>query len=159
MTDELAVNDISSPKDLLILYGTETGNAEALADEAAEKANGMGFTTKISNMLDIELSALKSVVNLLVIVSTWGDGEPPDDALELYESLGSESAPLLSQLKYSVLALGDTSYEYFCRAGKDFDARLEKLGATRVFDRKDCDVDFDDDFEEWSDGALKALSA
>ena len=89
MTEEIAAEDISSSKDLLILYGTETGNAEALADEAAEKANEMGFTTKISNMLDIELSALKSVVNLLVIVSTWGDGEPPDDALELYESLGS----------------------------------------------------------------------
>ena len=159
MTDEIAVEDLSNPNDLLILYGTETGNAEALADEAAEKANEMGFTTKISNMLDIELSALKSVVNLLVIVSTWGDGEPPDDALDLYESLDSDSAPLLSQLKYSVLALGDTSYEYFCRAGKDFDARLEKLGATRIFDRRDCDVDFDDDFEEWSSGALKALSS
>ena len=158
MADVIAVEGLSNSKDLLILYGTETGNAEALADEAAEKANEMGFTTKISNMLDIELSALKSVVNLLVIVSTWGDGEPPDDALDLFESLDTDSAPLLSQLKYSVLALGDTSYEYFCRAGKDFDARLEKLGATRIFDRKDCDVDFDDDFEEWSEGALKALS-
>lgn len=159
MTDELAVEESSDSKDLLILFGTETGNAEALADEAAEKANKMGFTTKISNMLDIELSALKSVVNLLVIVSTWGDGEPPDDALDLYESLDSDSAPLLSQLKYSVLALGDTSYEYFCRSGKDFDTRLEKLGATRIYDRKDCDVDFDDDFEEWSNGALNALAS
>lgn len=158
MTDDLAVEG-SNPNDLLILYGTETGNAEALADEAAEKANEMGFTTKICNMLDIKLPALENVVNLLVIVSTWGDGEPPDDSLDLFESLDSDSAPLLSKIKYSVLALGDTSYEYFCRAGKDFDARLEKLGATRIYDRKDCDVDFDDDFQEWSDGALKALSS
>ena len=71
----------------------------------------------------------------------------------------ADSAPKLDSINYSVLALGDTSYEHFCKIGKDFDARLESLGGNRLFERKDCDVDFDDDFAEWSDGALKAFSS
>ena len=144
--------------ELLILYGTESGNAESLAEQTQEKANKLGFKAKICNMAETSLATLKKTDNLLVIVSTWGEGDPPETAIEFYEAFMADSAPKLNTINYSVLALGDTSYEHFCKIGKDFDARLESLGGNRVFERKDCDVDFDDDFAEWSDGALKAFS-
>lgn len=155
----LAKKTAAKASELLVLYGTESGNAEALAEQTAEKANQLGLKVKISNMADISLETLKKVDNLLVIVSTWGEGDPPESAIEFYEAFMSDSAPRMKQMRYSVLALGDTSYEHFCKIGKDFDARLENLGANRLFERKDCDVDFDDDFTDWSDGALKAFSS
>ena len=144
--------------ELLILYGTESGNAESLAEQTQEKANKLGFKAKICNMAETSLATLKKTDNLLVIVSTWGEGDPPETAIEFYEAFMADSAPKLNTINYSVLALGDTSYEHFCKIGKDFDARLESLGGNRLFERKDCDVDFEDDFAEWSDGALKAFS-
>lgn len=143
--------------ELLILFGTESGNAEALAEETLSKAGSLGIKAKIANMGDMTLERLKEVQNLLVIVSTWGDGEPPDEAAAFHELVMSKSAPKMENKRFSVLGLGDTSYELFCQTGKDFDQRLEQLGGTRLYDRKDCDVDFDDDFKEWSDGSLKAF--
>ena len=155
----LAQKAADKASELLILYGTESGNAESLAEQTLEKANKLGFKAKISNMAEISLATLKKADNLLVIVSTWGEGDPPETAADFYEAFMADSAPKLDPINYSVLALGDTSYEHFCKIGKDFDARLESLGGNRLFERKDCDVDFDDDFAEWSDGALKAFSS
>ena len=155
----LAQKAADKASELLILYGTESGNAESLAEQTVEKANKLGFKAKISNMAEISLATLKKADNLLVIVSTWGEGDPPETAADFYEAFMADSAPKLDPINYSVLALGDTSYEQFCKIGKDFDARLESLGGNRLFERKDCDVDFDDDFAEWSDGALKAFSS
>ena len=155
----LAQKAADKASELLILYGTESGNAESLAEQALEKANKLGFKAKISNMAEISLASLKKADNLLVIVSTWGEGDPPETAVDFYEAFMADSAPKLDPINYSVLSLGDTSYEHFCKIGKDFDARLESLGGNRLFERKDCDVDFDDDFAEWSDGALKAFSS
>ena len=154
----LAQKAAAKASELLVLYGTESGNAESLAEQTAEKANKLGLKAKISNMADISLESLKKIDNLLVIVSTWGEGDPPESATEFYEAFMADSAPRMEQVNYSVLALGDTSYEHFCKTGKDFDTRLENLGGNRLFERKDCDVDFDDDFAEWADGALKAFS-
>ena len=155
----LANKAAEKASELLVLYGTESGNAESLAEQTVEKANALGLKAKISNMADISLATLQKADNLLVIVSTWGEGDPPESATDFYEAFMADSAPKLDPINYSVLALGDTSYEHFCKIGKDFDARLESLGGNRLFERKDCDVDFDDDFNEWSDGALKAFSA
>lgn len=155
----LAKKASAKASELLVLYGTESGNAETLAEQTAEKANKLGFKAKIANMADIQLSGIAKVENLLVIVSTWGEGDPPESATEFYEAFMADSAPKVEKMNYSVLALGDTSYEHFCKIGKDFDTRLESLGGNRLYDRKDCDVDFDDEFAEWSDGALKALSS
>lgn len=154
----LARKTADKASELLVLYGTESGNAESLAEQTVEKANQLGFKAKISNMADISLATLKKVDNLFVIVSTWGEGDPPESATEFYEAFMGDSAPKLDPINYSVLALGDTSYEHFCKIGKDFDTRLESLGGNRLFERQDCDVDFDDDFAAWSDGALKAFS-
>ncbi len=146
----------ASPQ-LTVLYGTESGNAESLADQTVKAAGKYGFKAKAVNMADLKVAKLKELENLLVIVSTWGEGDPPETAVDFYESFMSEKAPKLEKTRYSVLGLGDTSYEHFCKMGKDFDARLEALGAKRVHDRVDCDVDFDDDFAAWHVAALKAL--
>lgn len=146
----------ASPE-LTVLYGTESGNSEALADLTVKAAKTAGFKARAVNMADAKVAKLKEIQNLLVIVSTWGEGDPPETAVEFYENFMSDRAPKLENTRYSVLGLGDTSYEEFCKMGKDFDARLETLGAQRVHDRVDCDVDYDDDFTKWHLAALKAL--
>jgi len=93
----------------------------------------------------------------LIVASTNGEGEPPDDALAFHEFLYSKKAPKLSQLQFSVLALGDSSYEYFCQTGKDFDEQLEALGAKRVTERVDCDVDYQDEAKQWSEAIVETL--
>ncbi|MNI09973.1 Sulfite reductase [NADPH] flavoprotein alpha-component [compost metagenome] len=108
-------------------------------------------------MGDYKPNNLKKVENLFIVVSTHGEGEPPDSAIPFHEFLHSKRAPQLENLRYSVLALGDTSYEFFCQTGKDFDQRLEELGATRVVPRVDCDVDFDESAAEWVNQVLNAL--
>jgi sulfite reductase (NADPH) flavoprotein alpha-component len=145
--------------ELTVLYGTESGNSETLADLTAKAAKAAGFKAKTLNMADIKVAKLKDIENLLVIVSTWGEGDPPESAVDFYEDCMSDKAPKLSGTRFSVLGLGDTSYEDFCKMGKDFDARLEALGAKRIYDRVDADVDYDDEFAKWHKAALKALKA
>jgi sulfite reductase (NADPH) flavoprotein alpha-component len=145
--------------ELTVLYGTESGNSESLADLTVKAAKGSGFKAKAVNMADITPAKLKDIQNLMVIVSTWGEGDPPETAIDFYEAFMSDKAPKLGGTRFSVMGLGDTSYEEFCKMGKDFDSRLETLGARRVYDRVDSDVDFDDDFAKWHIGALAALKA
>jgi sulfite reductase (NADPH) flavoprotein alpha-component len=144
---------------LTVLYGTESGNSESLADLTVKAAKTIGFKAKAVNMADIKVAKLRDIENLLVIVSTWGEGDPPETAADFYQNFMAENAPRLVHTRFSVLGLGDTSYEEFCKMGKDFDARLEALGARRIYERVDCDVDYDDDFDKWHKGALGALEA
>ncbi|MES2475384.1 MAG: assimilatory sulfite reductase (NADPH) flavoprotein subunit [Verrucomicrobiota bacterium] len=142
---------------LLVLYGTESGNSESLADRTVKEAKKRGFQAAMKNMSDIAPADLAKASNLLVIVSTWGDGDAPETAVSFHkEFMSSELA--LSGVKFSVCALGDTSYEKFCQIGKEFDARLETLGATRVFARQDCDVDYEDGYAAWLNSSLSALA-
>jgi len=142
---------------LTVLYGTESGNAEGLADRTVKEAKKRGFQAVMKNMSDISPADIAKIPNLLVIVSTWGDGEPPETAAGFYkEFMGTELS--LSDVKYSVLALGDTAYEKFCQTGKDFDARFQAYGATRVLDRQDCDVDYEENYHTWLNAALKAFA-
>lgn len=141
----------------LILYGTESGNSEKLADRAAKEAKKKGIAATVKNMADISPADLAKYRNLLVVVSTWGDGEPPDTATKFYkEFMASEEK--LNDLRFSVCALGDTSYEKFCQTGKDIDAKLEALGAQRLTPRADCDVDYEDAFVAWLNSSLTALA-
>jgi sulfite reductase (NADPH) flavoprotein alpha-component len=142
---------------MTVLYGTESGNCETLAARAVKEAKKRGFQVAMKNMSEIEPSSLAAVGNLLVIVSTWGDGEPPESAAGFYKTLMSEELAL-DGLHYSVCALGDTSYEKFCQTGKDVDARLEILGGKRVADRRDCDVYYEDAFSEWLELAMTGLA-
>ncbi|TAM95389.1 MAG: hypothetical protein EPN39_15270 [Chitinophagaceae bacterium] len=157
MTDEqldnLLAKDEKPP--VWILYGTHTGNSEQLAKDTAEEFSKKGVNAHISNMEDFDTNLLSDIRRLLIIVSTDGEGEPPLMAEDLLEYLQSEKAPDLSGLSYSILALGDTTYFDFCQAGKDFDSALEKLGAKRILNRMDCDVDFEENYKEWIDTLLK----
>ncbi|HAV11992.1 MAG TPA: sulfite reductase [NADPH] flavoprotein alpha-component [Opitutae bacterium] len=144
---------------LTVLFGSESGNSESLADNTVKAANKLGFKAKAVSMGDIKPAKLKGTVNLLIIVSTWGEGDPPENAIDFYEAFMSDKAPKFEGTRFSVLGLGDTSYEHFCKMGKDFDARLEALGGKRIADRVDCDVDYDDAFAKWQKSALEAILA
>jgi sulfite reductase (NADPH) flavoprotein alpha-component len=142
---------------LTVLYGTESGTSEILADRAVKEAKKRGFSATMRNMADISPTDLVKFPNLLVIVSTWGDGEPPETATSFYKEFVATDVNL-SATRFSVCALGDTSYEKFCQTGKDIDAHLAVLGATRVADRQDCDVDYEENFNVWLGLALTALA-
>lgn len=142
---------------LTILYGSQTGNAKGVAQAFAEKANATGVPAKVVSMADYKPRTLKSETHVAVIVSTHGEGDAPDDAVELHEFVASKKAPKLASTKYSVLGLGDTSYEFFCQTAKDFDARLSGLGATAVAERVDCDVDYAQASQAWMDSVLAAI--
>lgn len=134
---------------LTILYGTESGNSEGLASQLVTQAKQNGYRPSLLNMADASPASLQDVGRLLVVVSTWGDGEPPESAEAFYNALMKEEVPL-DGVDFSVCALGDTSYDQFCQTGKEVDARLEKLGARRVVERVDCDVDYDEAFKGWT---------
>jgi sulfite reductase (NADPH) flavoprotein alpha-component len=153
-----AIADQTGPRpSLRILYGTQTGNAEGVANDAAAAAKSQGFDVKVSGLDDIELDEFAGLTYVLIVTSTYGEGEMPDNAELFWEALSSSMAPRLEGVSFSVLALGDTSYDGFCQAGKLFDMRLEQLGASRVVPRVDCDVDFETAAAEWVQNALTAL--
>ncbi|WP_134699256.1 assimilatory sulfite reductase (NADPH) flavoprotein subunit [Ammoniphilus sp. YIM 78166] len=145
-------------KEVTILYGSQSGNAQRLAQKAGKSLEGRGFQVTVSSMSDFKPNNLKKLTNLLVFVSTHGEGEPPDNAISFHEFLYSKRAPKLDGLRFSVLALGDSSYEFFCKTGIDFDQRLEELGAHRIYPRVDCDVDYDEPAAEWFEGVAGRLS-
>ena len=142
---------------LTVLYGTESGNSEVLADRTVKAAKKRGFQAVMKNMSEISPADLAKATNLLVIVSTWGDGDPPETAVSFYKEFMSTEISL-SNVRFSVCALGDTSYEKFCQTGKDLDARLEGLGASRISARQDCDLDYEETYTAWLESALSALA-
>jgi sulfite reductase (NADPH) flavoprotein alpha-component len=144
---------------LTILYGSRTGNGEGLAKKAQNLATELGIPVVLKSMANYKTRDLQSEKNLLVIVSTHGEGEPPFAARELHEFIYSKRAPKLEGVNYAVLALGDSSYFQFCKTGKDFDEQLEKLGAKRLVPRIACDVDFEDAAGTWLKSTLPAFSS
>jgi len=153
VTQEAVVETIPAAapitKTMTILYGSQTGNSQGLAEKYATLLKAQNVDVTVSSLGKFKASNLKKITNLLLIVSTHGEGDPPDQAIQFYEFLHSKRAPKLEQLQYSVLALGDSSYEFFCQTGKDFDEQFAKLGATRFVPRTDCDVDYDDAAAQW----------
>ena len=145
-------------KEVTILYGSQTGNAQRIAENAAKELEETGFQVAVSSMSDFKPNQLKKVKNLLIAVSTHGEGDPPDNALTFHEFLNGRRAPKLDDLQFSVLSLGDSSYEFFCQTGKDFDERLEELGGKRLYPRVDCDLDYDEPATEWLEGVIASLS-
>jgi len=139
----------ANARTLHILYGTQTGNSESLANDAANAAKKHGLQPVVKSMDEVEIGQLPQMQYLLIVTSTYGEGAMPDNAEMLWEAANSDAAPRLDNVNYSVLALGDTSYDLFCQAGIDWDNKLAALGAKRVFDRVDCDVDFEAPAEKW----------
>ncbi|TWX70838.1 assimilatory sulfite reductase (NADPH) flavoprotein subunit [Colwellia demingiae] len=144
-------------KTLTILYASQTGNAKGVASKLGQSAKAAGINVVLKNIADYKAKGLKNESHLLIVASTNGEGEAPDDAIEFHEYLLGKKAPKLPNLSYSVLALGDSSYEFFCQTGKDFDERLQALGAKQVTPRVDCDVDYDSECESWTLSIVESL--
>ncbi|MED3870316.1 assimilatory sulfite reductase (NADPH) flavoprotein subunit [Priestia megaterium] len=145
-------------KDVTILYGSQTGNAQGLAENTGKTLEAKGFNVTVSSMNDFKPNNLKKLENLLIVVSTHGEGEPPDNALSFHEFLHGRRAPKLENFRFSVLSLGDSSYDFFCQTGKEFDVRLAELGGERLYPRVDCDLDFEEPANKWLKGVIDGLS-
>lgn len=142
---------------LTVLFGSESGNCEGLADRAKAAAAAEGFAAKVVDMADMKLADLPKAQNLFVIVSTWGEGDPPSRAEDFYDKVMGEGAPKLDGLNFSVLGLGDSAYTQFCKMGKDFSDRLAALGGNRILDLVTSDVDFEPPYARWISAALAKL--
>lgn len=140
-----------------IIYGSQTGNCQNIAKKLGVLLEGHSVEVEVSSMLDFKVRNLKKLDNLLIITSTHGEGEAPDNAIAFYEFLHSKRAPKLPDLHYAVLALGDSSYEWFCKTGADFDKRLKELGAQPLLERVDCDLDYEEKAEQWFETLEKTL--
>ena len=149
----------AAPASVLILYGSQSGNAEQLANRLAARLAAQHVAHRVLDMLDCRKQDLENAETLLVLVSTHGDGEPPERALALHELLHGRKPVRLSGARYSVLALGDSSYEQFCETGRQFDARLEALGARRLAARVECDVDFEAEAQKWIETIATTIAA
>ena len=143
---------------ILIVYGTVSGNAESCANDAADKLRAQGFEVDVEDIDDVTVEALAKRDVMLLSIATYGDGEPPDSAWDMWnEIVEGEPEHDLSGLSYSVLALGDTDYEQFCEAGKAFDAAFEKHGARRLAPRVDCDLEYEEPAAAWIESVQTAL--
>ena len=148
---------MSGEKKLIVLYGTETGNSELLSMDICKAAEDAGMEAEAFGMDEIESEDMLSYSRLLIVCSTWGDGEQPDNAMDLFEYAEELGDDALTSMSFSVLALGDTAFDLFCEAGKEWDRVLEEKGATRIAERIDCDVDYEDDAEEWIEEVVAIL--
>ena len=151
-------SEIKSGKPLTILYGSQSGNSEMIAIDAADLASNSGLLPQVVSMNDISIEELANVERLLIIVSTFGEGDMPDAAESLWGALTHLESNFLDQCHYAVLALGDRSYENFCQAGINWDKRLEELGASRLQSVVKSDVDYVDLAEKWLEATLPRLS-
>lgn len=145
-------------KEITILFASQTGNSQKVAKKLGAALEDPNHQITVTSMGDYKVNNLKKLDHLFIVASTHGEGEPPDNAISFYEYLHSKRAPKLDNVKYAVLSLGDSSYEFFCKTGIDFDERLKALGATSIVPRIDCDVDFDADADAWIQQVTEALA-
>ncbi|MGX6446872.1 assimilatory sulfite reductase (NADPH) flavoprotein subunit [Patulibacter sp. S7RM1-6] len=143
---------------LTVLFGTDTGNAKELAGEIVAAAQAQGREARVADLADYKPRALKDEQDLLIVTSTHGEGDPPPNAVGFFEFLAGRKAPKLEGVRFGVLALGDSTYEHYCSAGRQLDERLEELGGERALARVDCDVDYEDDAAAWVADAVAALA-
>lgn len=146
-------------RSLTILYGTETGNSADLARALAAAGEGKGLVCTCVDMADYKVRQLSQEQDLLIVVSTYGEGDPPQPATGFFEFFEGRKAPTLNDVRFAVLALGDSTYEYYCEAGKRLDKRFEELGAQRLAARVDCDVDYEEPAESWIAAIVDQLAS
>ena len=144
---------------LVILFGSQTGSAEGLAKKLAKESESRGFMPKLAALNDFESAGLATANKAVIISSTWGDGEPPDNAVNFWNWIKADAAPRLENLNFAVLGLGDKNYSDFCGASKKFDERLAALGAKRLAPRGECDVDYEGPAKSWVDGLWDKLGS
>lgn len=139
---------------LTIIYASQTGNAKGVAEALRASASANGVAVELFSAADYKVRNLKKETHVLLVASTNGEGEAPDDAIEFHKELKGGKAGKLDGLHYGVIGLGDSSYEFFCQTGKDFDEYLSKAGAKPLLPRLDADVDYDAVCENWSQQAV-----
>ena len=139
-----------------ILWGSQSGNAQNLAHVIGESLSGE-FEIEVSDMGEIDPSEIQEMETLVIVTSTYGDGEPPDNASEWMSYLKFDEELDLSHLRYAVIGLGDTYYPHFCQAGKDFDEYLSKRGAHAMLKRLDCDLYYEEQYPEWVNELMSVL--
>jgi len=149
-----AAPKLSTSEKITVLYGSQTGNSKGIAESLHTALELNGNQAELKNLLDYRPQQLKKEQKVIVVISTQGNGEAPDEALAFYKYITGDRAPKLENLEFAVLGLGDSSYDDYCQTGKDVDAALEKLGAKRFHDRVDVDLDFEDDVVEWKKNIL-----
>jgi len=151
--------DMGEPRSILILYGSQSGNCEDLANQAGKISSQAGLNPTVKAMDEIEINDLLNQQRIIVCCSTWGDGEQPDNAEDLWEAANSGTIEKLEGVNFSVLALGDTSYDLFCESGKEWDKWFHSKGANRVHERVDCDVDYEEPAEAWMATVIPKMAA
>ncbi|MEX3635123.1 assimilatory sulfite reductase (NADPH) flavoprotein subunit [Paraburkholderia sp. BR14320] len=149
----------TSARRLTVLYGSETGNSAALARTLAEQAAQRGLVASLHDMASYKVRQLKDEQDVLVVASTYGEGDPPQSATDFFEFVEGRKAPKLNGVRFAVLALGDSTYEHYCEAGKRLDRRFEELGAERLAQRVDCDVDYEQPANAWIEQTLALLGS
>jgi sulfite reductase (NADPH) flavoprotein alpha-component len=142
---------------VLILFGTVMGNSELLANRLAAAARRAGYAVRVRDMARCEPSVLTQAGYVLIVTSTYGDGEPPEDAATFWHAIVRGNGLDLSSVRFSVLALGNSTFDHFCRCGRELDIALERHGATRFYPRVDCDADYDRPAQRWMEGVLANL--
>lgn len=150
--------EVRQPRRIAVLYASQSGTAEGLARKLAKELKGLGHAPAVSTLVGYTPAALAAENCALILASTYGDGEAPDAVQPFYEQLCAEHFPCMERLSYTVFALGDRHYEHFCKFGRDLDAKLASLGANRVANRVDCDVDVDEPFSQWKAALLPHLN-
>ncbi len=148
---------MSDNQPIRVLYGTMTGNAEELANDLAAKLGEAGFSAEVEDAAEYDTTRFKEEGRVAIIISTWGEGDPPDDAEQFCYDLYDGKAGELPQLEFAVCSLGDSSYDDFCGCGRKVEEVLLKAGAKKIIDRVDLDVDFEEGYEEWAEKLVEAL--
>lgn len=158
-SDSLQKNKNDSEKHTItIISASQTGNAKILSERLYEYLKKNNKNVNLINALDYKFKRIQDEKILILIISTQGEGDPPEEAFALYKFIMSKKAPKLENLYYSIFSLGDTSYNFFCQAGKNFDKRFKELGGKTLLNRFDADIEYENDYIRWSEELLVSIN-
>ncbi|HEY8397423.1 MAG TPA: assimilatory sulfite reductase (NADPH) flavoprotein subunit [Flavihumibacter sp.] len=155
--ESITTEPIATTESITVLYGSKSGNSKKIAKNLHDKLIARGFTAVLQDMNNYQANRLKDEKWLLVVVSTHGEGDPPPAAEDLHAYISSRKAAAMPNTRFAVLALGDKSYASYCQTGKDFDSRLAGLKATRIMDRVDADVDYEETADAWVESVINKV--